>query len=80
VFTGGIEGPYTSESRWVNHNVGAPDLRRNVHHAIDTISPATVMGKTGTLYFMLDSGPSGGNWVIIGGTGDLAGLHGQGTS
>lgn len=40
------------------------------------------MGKMGTLYFTLDSltGAGGGNWVIIGGTGDLAGLHGRGTT
>ncbi len=80
VFAGGIAGPYTSDSRWVNHNVETPaDLWRNVH-AVDTISPATVMGKTGTLYFMLNQGPGGVNWVIIGGTGDLAGLHGRGTT
>ncbi len=80
VFAGGIAGPYISDSRWVNHNVETPaDLWRNVH-AVDTISPATVMGKTGTLYFMLESGPGGGSWVIIGGTGDLAGLHGRGTT
>jgi len=79
LFTGDIAGAYTSESRWVNHNVETPsELWRNVH-AVDTISPATVEGKTGTLYLMLDSGPSGGSWVIIDGTGDLAGLHGQGT-
>lgn len=50
---------------------------RRRHH-----SPATVMGKMGTLYFTLDSltGAGGGNWVIIGGTGDLAGLHGRGTT
>lgn len=80
-FVGGIAGPYISESRWVNHNVETPlELWRNVH-AVDTISPATVMGKTGTLYFMLDSsGPGGGSWVIIGGTDDLAGLHGRGTT
>ena len=80
MFTGDIAGAYTSESRWVNHNVDTPsELWRNVH-AVDTISPATVNGKTGTLYLILDSGPGGGSWVIIGGTGDLAGLHGHGTA
>jgi hypothetical protein len=79
VFVGDIAGSYTSESLWVRHNVGAPDVWTNVH-AVDTISPATVMDKTGTLTFMLN-GKTGqeGNWVIVGGTGELANLRGQGT-
>jgi hypothetical protein len=79
MFVGDIAGSYTSESRWVRHNVGAPDVWTNVH-AVDTISPATVMDKTGTLTFMLNGkAGEGGNWVVIGGTGELANLHGQGT-
>lgn len=79
LFVGGIAGSYTSESRWVRHNVGTPDVWTNIH-AIDIISPATVLGKTGSLTFMLDgSAAQGGNWVIIGGTGELTDLRGQGT-
>jgi hypothetical protein len=78
-FTGGISGSYTSESCWIRHNAGLPDVWTIVH-GVDFISPATVMGKTGTLDFMLNGkSAEGGNWVIIGGTGDLANLHGQGT-
>ena len=79
LFMGDISGSYNSESHWIRHNVGAPDVWTNIH-AIDIISPATVMDKTGTLVFMLDgSAAEGGNWVIIGGTGELASLNGQGT-
>ncbi len=78
MLTGDIVGSATSEARWVNHNVGTPDLTRNVH-TILTFSPATVAGKTGTIYFMLNGATGGGNWVILGGSGELAGLHGQGT-
>lgn len=78
-FTGGISGSSTSESRWVRHDVGSPDPWTNAH-GVNTISPATVMGKTGTLLWMLNGiTPEGGTWVIISGTGDLANLHGQGT-
>ena len=79
VFTGSIAGSYTSESRWVTHNHGTTD---SWTHAlgVDTISPATVLGKTGTLIFMINGKTGeGGTWVIIGGTGDLANLRGQGT-
>jgi hypothetical protein len=78
VFVGSISGSYTSESRWITHNFGMPD---SWTHAlgVDTISPAAVMGKTGTITFLLDGKTGeGGTWVIIGGTGDLANLRGQG--
>ncbi len=77
-FTGGIFGPFTSEARWTGHNTGLPDMWSNGHVVI-TISPAKVMGKTGTLLFMFNGKQGeGGNWVIVGGTGALASLHGQG--
>lgn len=79
MFTGSITGLYTSESRWVTHNAGTADQWTHAL-GVDTISPATVMGKTGTLTFMINGKTGeGGTWVIIGGTGDLANLHGQGT-
>jgi len=78
-FTGDIMGNYTSESRWVVHDVGTPDAWTNFR-GVSTTSPATVMGKTGTLLWLLKGvSEKGGTWVIIGGTGDLANLHGQGT-
>ena len=81
LFTGGISGSYASESRWVSHNTGTPDLWRNAH-GVNIISPATVMGETGTLTFLIigkTGTETGGNWVIVGGTDGLAGLYGQGT-
>ena len=83
MFTGGIAGSYTSESRWVYHNYEESDQWISVH-AVDIISPAKVtinsVQYTGMLTFMLNGkSGEGGTWVIIGGTGDLANLHGQGT-
>jgi uncharacterized membrane protein len=82
MFTGNITGSYTSESRWVYHNYQQSDQWTSVH-AVDTISATVTIDSvpyTGTLFFMLNGkGAEGGNWVIIGGTDDLANLHGQGT-
>jgi uncharacterized membrane protein len=82
VFTGGITGSYTSESRWVYHNYLQSDQWISVH-AVDTISATVTIDSvqySGTLFFMLNGkAAEGGNWVIIGGTDDLANLHGQGT-
>jgi uncharacterized membrane protein len=81
-FTGSIAGSYTSESRWVYHNYQQSDQWISVH-AVDTISATVTIDSvqyTGTLFFMINGkAADGGNWVIIGGTGDLANLHGQGT-
>jgi len=79
VYAGDIAGAYISDYHAVVHNRGTPEMWRNIH-TVATIS-ATVLGeKTGTLYVMIN-GKYGedGTWVIIGGTDDLAGLHGQGT-
>jgi hypothetical protein len=77
-YTGGIIGSFTGEGRWVGHNIGTPDLSRNTHNVV-TFSAATVMGKTGGLSIMTIGKTDGGNWVILGGTDELKGLHGQGT-
>ena len=79
VFTGDIEGTFTAGAAWVFHKIGTPDMRANAH-IVNYVS-ATVMGKTGTLTFMLyaNTGKMINNWVIYGGTGELANLHGQGT-
>jgi hypothetical protein len=88
--TGDIAGIYTSDSHWIIHNwiTGVPLLKQpgpvNVH-AVDYIS-TTFQGKSGTLAILVNHiyypsiGSSEGTWVIIGGTGELANLHGQGTT
>lgn len=79
VFAGDIAGIYTSESIWITHDTGTTDSWTKAH-GVDTISPATVMGKTGTLTFMLNGKTGvGGTWVILSGTGDLSNCRGHGT-
>jgi hypothetical protein len=78
-FMGSISGPFTSDAYLIIHNSGLSN-QWTVMHVVITISPANVMGKTGTLEFMFNGKQGeGGQWVITGGTGDLANLHGQGT-
>jgi len=84
LFTGDIAGTGAADARWIFHNY--PNGPINVH-AVETISSVTVMGepKSGTLTIRFDfirdptAGTVEGTWVIIGGTDDLAKLHGQGT-
>ncbi len=83
MYTGNIAGIYTGEALWIVHNVSGSfmsgaGVSRNTHN-VATFSSATVMGKTGTLVIMLVGNPAGESWVVIGGTGELEGLHGQGT-
>ena len=78
MWTGGIMGSNTGEARWVGHNVLTPESWRNTHNVV-TFSSATVMGKTGGLSIMTIGKTDGGKWVILGGTDELEGLHGQGT-
>ena len=78
MWTGGIAGSITGEAQWVVHNFGTPEISRNSHNVI-IFSSATVMGKQGTLNIMLSGKSDGGSWVILGGTDELLGLHGQGT-
>jgi hypothetical protein len=82
-WTGGIAGTGLFNARWVAHNVGLPlgDEWFNTrgHYAID----ATVDDKSGTLY--IEACSNSGNpqalrtWRIVGGTDELANIHGQGT-
>jgi hypothetical protein len=86
---GDIVGTMTSDARWViQHWVGPvqdPYMLQVVHstgHIVITVDPATIDGKTGTLTILFNQDvPTAlaGTWVIIGGTGDLKSLHGQGT-
>ena len=90
VCSGDIAGIYTSDSHWIIQNwmTGVPLLMQPgpiYVHAIDYFS-ATFEGKSGTLAILVNHiyypsmGSSEGTWVIISGTGELANLHGQGTT
>lgn len=78
---GDISGDTVAQHRWVAHANGIT----NVHVEL-TFSSVTVMGesKSGTLSMLFLGKITGlgigeGTWRIIGGTGDLANLHGGGT-
>jgi len=78
---GDISGTTFGVHRWVAHANGIT----NVHVEL-TFSSVTVMGepKSGTLYMLFlgkitGPGIGEGTWRIIGGTGELANLHGCGT-
>jgi hypothetical protein len=84
IFDGGIIGTGSYDGRWVVHNYDDPLalwVNSKGHYEIE----ATVDGKSGTLY--IEAGSNSGHpttlkpakWRIIGGTGELANLHGQGT-
>ena len=79
--TGGISGTGTYSGRWVIHNSGDPEnvfVTSKGRYEIE----ATVDDKSGTLYFKACTKTGSGKpstWRIVGGTGELAGLHGQGT-
>jgi hypothetical protein len=74
VWTGSFEGTSNSESRWVVHRYNSPE----VWIGISTTFTLNVEynGLTGTLTIKMGHG----GWRIISGTGDLANLHGQGTT
>jgi hypothetical protein len=79
LWTGGFVGASTDDCKVVIHSSGAWSYK-----AIASFQ-GTVEGHEGTLQVsMTGSRPSGdpewrGRWVILGGDGDLAALHGQGT-
>ncbi len=88
--TGDIAGTYTSDSRWIINNwaMGVPLLQQPgpvYVHAVDYFS-ATFEDKSGTIAILVNHvyypslSSSEGTWVILGGTGELANLHGQGTT
>jgi len=77
-YTGGMAGDSTNDCKVVIHSSGAWSYK-----AISSFN-GTVDGKTGTLQIqMVGKKPVGeewyGQWVILGGTGELATLRGQGT-
>ena len=78
---GDIVATGTTESTWVTHNwvgpMGGPDTWFNVHEKL--ILDGTVLGESGTLTMELIIVGTEGRWTILGGTGELANLHGHGT-
>jgi len=82
-WTGGISGIGTYDGRWVFHNYGPPAGDEWVNSRGSYTIAATVAGKSGTLYIEAGSNSKTPDtprlWRIIGGTDELANLHGQGT-
>lgn len=86
-YIGDIVGTFTAKAHWIYHDwvgpVEDPDMSevgQNPNgHVVVTIDPESVMGETVTGTLTLKFTSPGNNWVIYGGTGDLEGLHGQGT-
>ena len=89
-WTGDIVGAGgTTASYWFAHDVFItatsytllPDWTLNIFEVLTF--HGTVLGQTGTwetaVYLHFDATHIYGNWVILGGTGGLAHLHGQGT-
>lgn len=83
---GDIEGSMTAEAYWIFHDWAGPvedpfmlEVGSVNGHVLLTID-ATVDGKIGTIQIRFNdvTGESVGRWVIIGGTEELTGLHGQG--
>jgi hypothetical protein len=80
IWTGTFEGESTEAGHVVIHSSGFWSFR-----AIVSFSEVTVDDKTGTLEMSVvgkrpDAGSDWqGRWVILGGTGELATLRGQGT-
>jgi hypothetical protein len=83
-WSGDIIGIAIAKATWIVHNAPLytnPDGWLNVH-AIIICEDATVLGKSGGLTIKLRVAGAGANcqWTILGGTGDLTNVHGQGTA
>jgi hypothetical protein len=80
-WTGGISGAGTYAGKWYFYKLGTPSFM-GYSDGVWTLS-ATVNGKVGTLTIRGISLETNswckGCWMIIGGTGELADLHGGGT-
>lgn len=89
VVSGDIEGSMTGEPYWIFHHWVGPyedplmlTVEKGNGHVLLTIDPATVVDKTGKVVLRFNDVfgiDFAGTWVIIGGTGELKGNHGQGT-
>ena len=77
---GDIEASGTTVATWIVHNAPLmtnPDAWLCIHEKL-TFQTFTVMGKSGTVTMELVISGAKGRWTILGGTGDLANLQGQG--
>ena len=77
---GDIEASGTTVATWIIHNAPLlvnPDAWLNIHEKL-TFQTFTVMGKSGTVTMELVISKGKGSWTILGGTGELANLHGHG--
>jgi hypothetical protein len=82
-FLGDISGTATYEAFWMIRNDGELVTGANMHEKI-AFETASVLGKSGSLTLEANMGsnrPSDAawHWTILGGTGELANLHGHGT-
>ena len=81
VWSGDIAGTGTAEARWTIHNAPLtnPDAWVNAY-AIITFANAVVLGRSGslTIKLVLSEAHGAGHWTIMGGTEELANIHGQG--
>lgn len=83
-WTGSIEGVGTGLSTWNCHGIPqvTPGWSINIYEKI-VFSDAKVQGQLGSLTMEVnlysDVDGTSGHWTIIGGTDELANLHGQGT-
>jgi hypothetical protein len=83
MFVGDIAGTTNYEAFWMIRYDGELATGANMHEKI-TFETATVLGKSGSLTIEANMGsnrPSDAawHWTILGGTGELANLHGHGT-
>ncbi len=83
---GSISGTGSMEMNSTNLNVGTVEERGVIHGVVTLTTGISIFGnaKTGTLtlkvHNVIEHGDkNGGVWRIVGGTGDLEGLHGEGT-
>jgi hypothetical protein len=91
IVTGDIIGEYAGNAHWIYHDWVGPyedpfmlTVEKGNGNGLGTIDATLVMGmeKTGTIKFRFNDvfgSDFAGTWVFFGGTGDLKGLHGQGT-
>ena len=83
MFVGDIAGSTNYEAFWMIRNDGGTATGANMHEKI-TFETATVLGKSGSLIIEANMGSNRPpdavwHWTILGGTGELANLHGYGT-
>src|SRR5438876_171301 len=79
-FHGTFEGTWVGTERDVIHPNGTVTIQASGIFS-GTVNDGTVNGRSGTCVFSVAVNvPHTSHWVVDQGTGDLAGLHGQGTT